>query len=370
MSDWHDRAGALVADLVAAGELVDPAWRTAMLTVPRHVFLSGHSLEEAYADDAVVTQRRAARDPSGGAIELPSSSASAPSVVAAMLERLQVRDGMRVLEIGTGTGYSAALLSQRLGDHSVFSIDIDAQLVANARRDLATAGYRPSLRAGDGRDGWPDSEPFDRIVATCAVNHIPPAWIAQLSAGGRIVAPLDGPGNALMVLEKTAPDEVVGGFDPRARVAFMPLRQQVDSPLALGRTLGYTGHGMAQYDTTDTDPAPLSPEMADDELLLFVHLYLPGLAIGSGVTESGEQLSLGTRHGLAQVAFSPVESGRWTTEQRGHRLWDTAEHALRQWTLLGKPDRSRYGIAALDRTDRQYIFLDDPESPVSWAFPL
>ncbi len=104
--------------------------------------------------------------------------------------------------------------------------------------------------------------------------------------------------------------------------------------------------------------------------MLFLHLYLPGLAIGSSVIKGSEQVSLGTGNGLAQVSLTPVEAGRWATEQRGHRLWDTVEHALAQWPKLGIPSRSRYGIAALDRVDRQYIFLDEPEGPISWAFPL
>lgn len=114
-----------------------------------------------------------------------------------MLDRLGVRTGHRVLEIGTGTGYHAALLSHRLGDTNVYSIDIDPDLFEAVRPALDQLGYRPVLRAGDGYEGLPDGAPYAGIVATCAIDHVPPAWIRQFKRGGRIVAPLAGPGGRL-----------------------------------------------------------------------------------------------------------------------------------------------------------------------------
>ena len=110
------------------------------LDTPRHVFVPGHPLAEAYAQDVIVTQWRAADDLGS---KRPTSSLSAPAAVVVMLERLDVHQGHRVLEIGTGTGYNAALLCHRLGAANVCSIDIDSELVDSARLALAAAGHHP-----------------------------------------------------------------------------------------------------------------------------------------------------------------------------------------------------------------------------------
>ena len=102
-----------------------------------------------------------------------------------MLEALDLRDGHRVLEIGTGTGYNAALLSHRLGGEHVVSIDIDPDLVRTAEQRLKELGHFPTLVTGDGQAGVPDHGPYDRIIATCAVPEIPLAWIEQLAPGGQ-----------------------------------------------------------------------------------------------------------------------------------------------------------------------------------------
>jgi len=90
-----------------------------------------------------------------------------------MLEALDIADGQRVLEIGTGTGYNAALLSHRLGDHFVHSVDIDPQRVEQARERITRLGYQPTLGTVDGAGGWPAHAPYDGIIATCSVPAIP-----------------------------------------------------------------------------------------------------------------------------------------------------------------------------------------------------
>ncbi|MGH3621259.1 MAG: protein-L-isoaspartate O-methyltransferase family protein [Sciscionella sp.] len=107
-------------------------------------------------------------------------------------------------------------------------------MVDTARAHLGTLGQRPHLAARDGAAGWAEHGPFDRILATCAITHIPPAWIRHLTEDGRIVAPLDaGDAGPLLVLDKTAPDEVTGRIDPYPAY-FMPLRNHADSPLGPG----------------------------------------------------------------------------------------------------------------------------------------
>lgn len=164
---WTERAAALRDELVAAGKLISPEWQSALLAVPRHEFVPEFyekSLDSAgwelvsgssdstrarwwngvWANTSLVTQLgeigRAGRQVTTG----PTSSSSAPSLMTRMLEALDIRDGHRVLEIGTGTGYNAALMSHRLGDQNVFSVDVDAGLVDSARDRLAVRGYRPT----------------------------------------------------------------------------------------------------------------------------------------------------------------------------------------------------------------------------------
>ncbi|HSV67936.1 MAG TPA: methyltransferase domain-containing protein [Mycobacteriales bacterium] len=367
---WRGHAVAMADRLAVAGGLADPAWRAAFTAVPRHLFVPGQPLDVAYSARPIVTQVRPAPVAGGGSVALPSSSASAPGAMAVMLDRLAVRPGHRVLEIGTGTGYNAALLCHRLGADAVHSVDIDPDLVATARRVLASLGYHPTLATGDGYDGLPAGAPYDAILATCGISHIPPAWVRQLAPGGRIVAPMTGGLDAaLLVLSKSADDEVVGRFDP-VRVAFMPMRPELTNPLATAGTLGSAAALMAAYGTTDSDPTALV-DPADD-LALFLHLHIPGLTIGSCThPHLGEAVTLSDAGSIAEAALSSAGPGRWTVLQRGpRRLWDTAEHAVRLWETLGRPARSRLGITALDDTTRQYVWLDEPDGPYSWPMPL
>jgi protein-L-isoaspartate(D-aspartate) O-methyltransferase len=153
-----------------------------MRTVPRHLFLPGLSLEEAYADDAPVMKR----DEDGN----PISSVSGPGIIGFMLDQLRVEPGHRVLEIGSG-GYNAALLRELVGpDGEVTTIDIDQEVIDRARQGLAAAGYADvNVICGDGGFGAPEQAPFDRIVVTVEAWDIPPAWVEQLAEGGRLVAP-------------------------------------------------------------------------------------------------------------------------------------------------------------------------------------
>jgi protein-L-isoaspartate(D-aspartate) O-methyltransferase len=160
------------------------AVENAMRTVSRHAFLPGIPIEEAYSHGNVVTHR----DSEGVAI----SSASAAGTVAGMLQQLEVRPGHRVLEIGAGTGYNAALLARLAGPQGqVTTVDIDTEVAEGARRNLTAAGYAGvQVLCGDGEDGYPAAAPFDRIIVTAGAWDIPPTWLEQLTPGGRIVVPL------------------------------------------------------------------------------------------------------------------------------------------------------------------------------------
>ncbi|MGH3795788.1 MAG: methyltransferase domain-containing protein [Pseudonocardiaceae bacterium] len=371
---WKTRASGLAAALVASGVLLDPAWQDAFASIPRHVFvpqiLDGDVvrgtgdpgwLDTVYADESLTTQTRSAGVDTAGRM-IPSSSSSRPTVMAVMLERLAAEPGHRVLEIGTGTGYHTALLAHRLGDHAVYSVDLDPVLVDSARDHLAEIGRHPQLAAGDGAQGWPDGGSFDRIIATCAVTAIPLAWIDQLADGGRIVAPLDAESaGPLLVLDKTAADEVTGIIDPYP-VLFMPMRAHVDTPYGPNRGPASAPAGIPHHGTTSVDPAAL---LARRELTLFLWLHAPGLRLGGGAEHGVVVAERGAAR--AEVDLKPLTDGTWAVRQHGpYRLWDTVEHAVAAFDALDQPDATRLGVTALNVPGKQYVWLDDPDSHHCW----
>jgi protein-L-isoaspartate(D-aspartate) O-methyltransferase len=159
-----------------------PAVREAFLRVPRERFVpevaGERELEAIYRDEPLVTKMD-----QGVAV----SSSSQPGIMAAMLERLDLAPGQRVLEIGAGTGYNAALLAQLTG--GVVTLDVDAELADAARGRLRDGGHAAEVVVGDGMAGWPDGAPYDRIVVTATPPHIPAAWRDQLRPGGLLEVP-------------------------------------------------------------------------------------------------------------------------------------------------------------------------------------
>jgi protein-L-isoaspartate(D-aspartate) O-methyltransferase len=174
----------LVTGLRAADALHDDRVAAALTEVPRHLFLPGIEPGQAYADDAVITKL----DADGRAV----SSSSQPAIMALMLEQLDVQPGHRVLEVGAGTGYNAALLARLAGtEGSVTTVDLDADIVAAAREHLAACGFgQVNVVHADGGGGWPPGAPYDRIILTVGTWDITPAWFRQLAPGGRLLLPL------------------------------------------------------------------------------------------------------------------------------------------------------------------------------------
>jgi protein-L-isoaspartate(D-aspartate) O-methyltransferase len=206
----------MVDQLKADGHLHSPAVEAAFRAVPRHQFLPDELLAEVYDRHRAIVTRL-----DGG---VPVSSSSAPDIMTIMLERLDVEPGDRLLEIGTGTGYNAALLSRlttRSG--SVTSIDIDPEVLAAARPRLARLAPGVEVIEADGWLGWRERAPFDRIEVTVGVYDLSPHWRDQLSEGGTLAVPLwlcTGV-EALVAFERHGDRLVSRGVDP---CGFMRLR--------------------------------------------------------------------------------------------------------------------------------------------------
>ena len=264
--DWRAHARRLADELQQAGKLTGPRWREAICAVARHhlvpsyyqqdtdgtwrQILSGtaEGLAAVYSNTVLIT----ALAPAAAGTTVLSSSTQ-PGLMTRMLEALDIHDGHRVLEIGTGTGYNAALLTHRLGDSRVFSVDVEPELVELARERLAVLGYHPTLIAGDGAAGLPEHAPFDRIIATCAVPRIPWTWVEQTRPGGIILTDLKpalGAGS-LVRLTRTDTDRAEGRFDATF-AAFMDLRHQPGANPATSRV--DRDHHHAAHRATATDP--------------------------------------------------------------------------------------------------------------------
>ena len=200
----------MVKEQIEARGIRDRRVLHAMRQVPRHELVPQAVRAAAYDDRALGIGYEA--------------TISQPYVVAAMTEALAVGPGSRVLEVGTGSGYQAAVLAE-LGAQ-VFSIELVPELAERAAEDLARLGYEAvQVRAGDGYRGWPEEAPFDGIVVTAAPDHVPPALIAQLRTGGRLVIPVGDAYQELLVLTRTDTGYERETLIP---VRFIPMRGEAE----------------------------------------------------------------------------------------------------------------------------------------------
>src|SRR5437667_2950927 len=182
----------LVEQLVASRYIHDPGVRDAFLAVPREMFVRPEDANDAYADVPLPIGR--------------GQTISAPSMIAIMLEEARLAPGDRVLEIGTGSGYHAALVAHIVGPQNVVSIERIPRLAEWGRSNLARAGYGGvAVVVGDGSLGYPERAPYDCILATAGAPEIPEPWRHQLSSRGRIVAPIaPRSGQVLIVATRVA----------------------------------------------------------------------------------------------------------------------------------------------------------------------
>jgi len=378
----------LAAQLSAEGHLRSPEWRAAVEAVPRHEFVpefwvgvsddewgvlweavSRHTsedrwLELAYTDQSLVTQLDGDRTPAGprqGRVTgAPTSSSTMPSLVVRMWEELQVTDDSRVLEIGTGTGYSTGLGCYRLGDNHIASVEVDAGVAENARVALESAGYHPRLIVGDGLAGHPSNCPYDRIIATCSVRHVPPVWITQTRPGGMILATIWGwmwsTGRTRLVVGEDGTAE--GRFFP-TDLGFMPARAHT-AP-AIGEDVLNVGEDAEERATT------LGPEILSTRMGRFVaQLTIPKAQHQPVVfQDDGSTIDylIDSEHD-SRAAIVPEPGGGFVVRQSGPiRLWDEVENAVAEWCRAGEPGIEHFAIRVTQ--DSQTIWLDQPGARLS-----
>jgi protein-L-isoaspartate(D-aspartate) O-methyltransferase len=208
----QSRTTMIEEQLVARG-IADARVLAAIRAVPRHEFVPADLRERAYEDRPL---------PIGD-----GQTISQPYIVAFMTEQLQLKPTDRVLEIGTGSGYQAAVLGKLVT--AVYSIEIVERLARKAATDLERLGFtNVHVRAGDGYQGWPDVAPFDAVIVTCAPDHVPEPLVRQLREGGRMIIPVgDRNGQRLHLLEKRG-----GAVEQRAvlPVMFVPMTGESERP--------------------------------------------------------------------------------------------------------------------------------------------
>lgn len=180
----------------------------AIRSVPRHEFVPDSHEDRAYRDRPL---------PIGH-----DQTISAPHMVAIMCDRIAPSPGDRVLEIGTGCGYHAAVTSEIIGDGTVYSVEYVPELAEKARECLERLDYDVRVRTGDGYEGWPDHAPYDAAYLTCAAPELPDPIVEQIAPGGRIVAPIGQRDQELVIAEKEADGTLSQRTDGRVR--FVPMR--------------------------------------------------------------------------------------------------------------------------------------------------
>jgi protein-L-isoaspartate(D-aspartate) O-methyltransferase len=166
-----------LVDRLSAQEDLDPATEAAMRAVPRHAFVPESWREAAYLDRPL---------PIGD-----GQTISAPHMVAVMTDLLELEPGQRVLEVGTGCGYHAAITAEVVGTANLTTVECRERLAERGHRRLAATGYDGvSVRVGNGREGWPEHAPYDRAYLTCAAESVPSQVVEQVRPGGLVLAPI------------------------------------------------------------------------------------------------------------------------------------------------------------------------------------
>lgn len=387
----------LVAQLADNGAL-DPAWADIFTRVPRHLFVPDRIwknpawidrasnaydwLAEVYGDEPVITQINDG-DPGASGFGMPTSSTSMPTVVANMLTYLDLpdtsdgrgtggtgADGTRVLEVGTGTGWNAALMSARVGEQNVTSVEIDWTVATRARAALNEAGWHPNVVIGDGTLGHTGGAPYDRVIATVAAQRVPYDWVDQTRTGGKILALVGNLFDSTTAFALDVHDDgTASGHAVDPKLGFMWLRDQRPPSL---RTPAFRARHTRT--TTGINPDALSWDNVNAKFA--VGLHMPDVqtlwidadddpAWPGGVGGDGEDFEFWLLADGGSWAHVDVLDGATThlVYQHGpRRLWDEAAAAYQWWLDEGSPQATRFGLTVTPVGQR--FWLDHPSNTV------
>ncbi|GAB2625311.1 methyltransferase domain-containing protein [Streptomyces capparidis] len=338
MTGWQEHAAAL------ADEVTHPEsrWRDAVRSTPRHLFVprwwwaeqdgalladgpgnAGLWMRAAYSDTTLVTKIGTLHAdhaaPEDRPEWWPTSSSTLPSLVVQMFRHARPAEGMDVLDVGTGSGYSSALLCHRFGDRHVTSVDVDPYLTEAARGRLAEAGHRPEVVTGDATGPLPG--PFDRIVAMVSVPHVPASWLTALRPGGRLVTTITGT-SLIIGADKTADGGAVGRVE-RDWAGFMATRHGPDYPPRLMTRLPHVRRQDGEEVTTGRYPVL----DVGDAWEVKTQLLLAVPRVETHSERRGEQRTAWLLHPDGSWARAEGRgTDRPTVHQSGpRRLWDELE---------------------------------------------
>ncbi|MFD5946828.1 ATP-grasp peptide maturase system methyltransferase [Streptomyces collinus] len=361
MTDQAQLHQQLIDRMTIGGSLRTEPWRRAAAAVPRHEFLRGGYfrralgsdftawqpiregdpgwLEGCYTDESLVTQIAGTivpEDIRGRIMREPTSSSTLPSLVLRMLEDLQVEDGHKVLEIGTGTGYSTAVLCARLGARNVTSIEYDPWVASRARTVLGHFGTYPTLVTGDGLHGHGAGAPYDRVIATCGVRTMPQAWIEQTRPGGLILATLCGwLGSSELARLTVHEDGTASGPVLGGAVSFMLARPHIPPPLGL----------LPDLDDGKERETTIGTEVLEDWSSRFVvQLAVPD---AQRLTMQRDRRTEDVLVDVATGSWAAVysEGGRRLVRQGGPEpLWDAVEEQFGSWCAAGAPTLEEFTV--------------------------
>ncbi|MEW2636025.1 ATP-grasp peptide maturase system methyltransferase [Streptomyces sp. NPDC048389] len=379
---------ALADRLVKAGVLTTAQWRAAVEAVPRELFLNpgvflladggrwrpvtaagadpAEWVRIAYSDQSLTTQldgHLTADQTTDLVVGSPTSSSTTPVTVVDMIERLDVEEGHHVLEIGTGTGYSSALMCHRLGEDNVTTIEVDPDVAARADAALEAAGFSTWTATGDGLPGHPRRAPYDRVIATCAVRRIPHAWIRQTMPGGTILATVGGAWSYGTGLAKvTVGDDGTAQGRIIDRSSFMQARSQAVVPVS-GDLSARTAYADSEREVE------VPPVLLEEWMPAFLaQLAAPGAQFVRAATNDGVRHLYVFDPERESFAEFRADNDDWTVRQGGPvALWDDIERALTAWHDAGSPDIT---AVQLRITDRSHTYWIDDQPELRWEHRL
>ncbi|WP_435244522.1 methyltransferase domain-containing protein [Streptomyces sioyaensis] len=316
-------------------------------------------LDAVYADDSLITEVdgvHAEQAGPGGVTGVPTSSSTAPSLMADMLDALDVNEGDEVYEAGAGSGYNAAMLCHLAGDQHVTTVDHSDALTTLARERLNGIGFDPLVIHGDGARDVPPDARYDRIIATASVPGVPPLWLERCRTGGILVVPIKGTLAGGMIARLTKlPDGTAVGRILHTPAAFMPLKS--------GTEAGVRGPQIPGRPFRD---AELSGRVLDDwTFSFFAQLHMPRSLVRT-YGRNADGLHVTTLYDPADGSATRIEDGpgaaALVTSTGPRDLWAPMEEAHQLWQRLNRPRREWFGIEVTP--DEQTVTYAAPDGQV------